>query len=158
MGLPHVGPHTSAPKIGVYNCFSNIPVNTEHFYNICTTSAQLFRRWSNIIQMLYKCFVFTGNRFSTSFRSPHILMTRVTSLVTDMERPRLRMELKFFSARSARCSASSIICWALRYLFMVIVTTSSCNIQLNPPSVILGLSYSTIEHLGVLTPRGRYIG
>ena len=25
--------------------------------NICTTSAQRLRRWSNIVQMLYKCFV-----------------------------------------------------------------------------------------------------
>ena len=25
----------------------------------CTTSAQRLRRWSNIVQMLYKCFVFT---------------------------------------------------------------------------------------------------
>ena len=35
------------------------PANTKHLYNICTTSAQR-RRWSNIVQMLYKCFVFTG--------------------------------------------------------------------------------------------------
>ena len=29
-------------------------------YNICTTSAQRLRRWSDIVQMLYKCFVFIG--------------------------------------------------------------------------------------------------
>ena len=29
-------------------------------YNICTTSAQRLRRWSNIVKMLYKCCVFTG--------------------------------------------------------------------------------------------------
>ena len=29
-------------------------------HNICTTSAQRLRRWSNIVQMLDKCFVFTG--------------------------------------------------------------------------------------------------
>ena len=28
--------------------------------NMCTTSAQRLRRWSNIVQMWYKCFVFTG--------------------------------------------------------------------------------------------------
>ena len=27
--------------------------------HICTTSAQRLRRWSNIVQILYKCFVFT---------------------------------------------------------------------------------------------------
>ena len=32
----------------------------KHKYNICTTSAQRLRRWSNIVQMLYKYFVFTG--------------------------------------------------------------------------------------------------
>ena len=37
------------------------PANTKHLYNICTTSAQRLRRWSNIVQMLYKCFVFTGH-------------------------------------------------------------------------------------------------
>ena len=34
--------------------------NTKHLYNICTTSAKLLRRWSNIVQMLNKCVVFTG--------------------------------------------------------------------------------------------------
>ena len=32
----------------------------KHLYNICKTSAQRLRRWSNIVQMLYKCFVFAG--------------------------------------------------------------------------------------------------
>ena len=35
------------------------PANTKLLYNICTTSAQRLRRWSNIVQMFYKCFVFT---------------------------------------------------------------------------------------------------
>ena len=37
-----------------------VPANTKHLYNICTTSAQRLRHWSNIVQMLYKYFVFTG--------------------------------------------------------------------------------------------------
>ena len=36
------------------------PANTKYLYNICTTSAQRIRRWSSIVQMLYKCFVFPG--------------------------------------------------------------------------------------------------
>ena len=36
------------------------PASTKRLHNICTTSAQRLRRWSNIVQMLYKCFVFTG--------------------------------------------------------------------------------------------------
>ena len=35
------------------------PANTKYLHNICTTSAQRLRRWANIVQMLYKCFVFT---------------------------------------------------------------------------------------------------
>ena len=35
-----------------------IPANTKHLYSIGTMSAQRLRRWSNIVQMLYKCFVF----------------------------------------------------------------------------------------------------
>ena len=35
-------------------------VNTKHMYNICTTLDQRRRRWADVVQMLYKCFVFTG--------------------------------------------------------------------------------------------------
>ena len=37
-----------------------IPVNTKHLYTICAPLNQRLRRWSSIVQMLYKCFVFTG--------------------------------------------------------------------------------------------------
>ena len=33
-------------------------INTKHLYNICAMLVQRLRRWSNIAQMLYKCFVF----------------------------------------------------------------------------------------------------
>ena len=36
------------------------PVHTNHLHNIFTTSAQRLRRWSSIVHMLCKCFVFTG--------------------------------------------------------------------------------------------------
>ena len=36
------------------------PANTKHLYGIGTTSAQGLRRWYHIVQMFYKCFVFTG--------------------------------------------------------------------------------------------------
>ena len=36
-------------------CCRSIPANTKHLYNICSTSAQRLCRWSNIVQMLYKC-------------------------------------------------------------------------------------------------------
>ena len=38
------------------------PASTKHLCNICTMSAQRLRRWSDIVQMLYKCFVFSGHR------------------------------------------------------------------------------------------------
>ena len=34
------------------------PANTKYLYNICTTTAQRLRRWSNNLQMLDKCLVF----------------------------------------------------------------------------------------------------
>ena len=40
---------------------SSNPANSKHLYSICTTTAQRLRRWSNIVQMLNKCFVFAGN-------------------------------------------------------------------------------------------------
>ena len=39
---------------------NNFPANRKHLYNIYTTSAQRLRRWSNIVEMSYECFVFTG--------------------------------------------------------------------------------------------------
>ena len=44
-------------------CFIQLmffPVNTKKLYNICTMLDQRLRRWANVVQMLYKCFVFTG--------------------------------------------------------------------------------------------------
>ena len=38
-----------------------IPIaNTKHLYNICIMLDQRRRRWADVIQMLYKCFVFAG--------------------------------------------------------------------------------------------------
>ena len=34
------------------------PANTKDLQNIYSTSAQRLQRWSNIVQMFYKCFVF----------------------------------------------------------------------------------------------------
>ena len=36
------------------------PSKHKHLHNICTAPAQRLRRWSNILQMFYKCFVLTG--------------------------------------------------------------------------------------------------
>ena len=55
-------------KKNIFNGFSPLPracypANTKQLYNIYTTSAQRLRRlrrWSNMVEMLYKCFVFVG--------------------------------------------------------------------------------------------------
>ena len=36
-----------------------------HLHSICTTTAQRLRRWSNVVQMLYTCFVFAGLMWHT---------------------------------------------------------------------------------------------
>ena len=38
---------------------SDLQANTKHLHSIYTTSAQHLQRWSSIVQMLCKCFVFT---------------------------------------------------------------------------------------------------
>ena len=38
----------------------HFPANTKHLYNICTKLDQRRRRWADVVQMLYKCFVFAG--------------------------------------------------------------------------------------------------
>ena len=43
------------------------PANTKHLYNICTMLEHLIRRWSNIVQMLYKCFVFAWQQVYSFF-------------------------------------------------------------------------------------------
>ena len=47
------------PGLGVYIYRPRYSVNTKHLYNICTMSVQRLRRWTDIVQMLYKCFVCT---------------------------------------------------------------------------------------------------
>ena len=50
--------------------YGDNPANTKHLYNICTTSAQRPRRWSDIVQMLCKCFVFNGkSKFSDELKN-----------------------------------------------------------------------------------------
>ena len=36
------------------------PANTKHLYNICTMLDQRRRRWADVVEMLYKYFVFAG--------------------------------------------------------------------------------------------------
>ena len=44
----------------IHSASSNHPVNTKHLYDICTKLVQCRRRCADVVQMLYKCFVFTG--------------------------------------------------------------------------------------------------
>ena len=50
----------STPSISVMTCWAHGRaelVNTKHLYNICTMLDQHRRRWADVVQMLYKCFV-----------------------------------------------------------------------------------------------------
>ena len=42
------------------NSYILYPANTKHLYNICTMLDQRRRRWADVVQMLYKCFVLAG--------------------------------------------------------------------------------------------------
>ena len=44
--------------------FIVIPANTKYLCNICTMSDQRRRRWADVVQMPYKCFVFAGIHLS----------------------------------------------------------------------------------------------
>ena len=37
-----------------------IPVDAKRLYSICTMLDQRRRRWADVVQMLYKCFVLAG--------------------------------------------------------------------------------------------------
>ena len=43
-----------------YSLDESYPLTTKHLYNICAMLDQRRRRWADVVQMLYKCFVFAG--------------------------------------------------------------------------------------------------
>ena len=53
IGTTWIGPHSST---GI--AANVIPANTKHLYNFCRTLDQRRRRWADVVQMLYKCFLF----------------------------------------------------------------------------------------------------
>ena len=58
-----VEPTTIPPQTGQCNKVlpsESMPVKTKHLYNICTMLDQRRRRWADVVQMVYKCFVFDG--------------------------------------------------------------------------------------------------
>ena len=44
----------------MYVLFDLNPANTKHLHNICTMLDQRRRRWANVVQILYRYFVITG--------------------------------------------------------------------------------------------------
>ena len=45
------------------------PANTKHLYDICTKLEQRRRRLADVVHMLYKCFLFAGNRPLISYKT-----------------------------------------------------------------------------------------
>ena len=41
-----------------YEAHDDHSFNTKHLYNICTVLVKRRRSWTNIVEKLYKCFVF----------------------------------------------------------------------------------------------------
>ena len=60
-----LGPPPSRAKYEYQHLTIN-PANTKHLYKICTMLDQRRRRWADVVQMLYKCFVFAGKWLSIS--------------------------------------------------------------------------------------------
>ena len=60
--------------------FSNFPANIKHLYNICTMLDQRRRRLADVVQMLYKCFVFAGLHCSYTIISNLIYNKQIVSL------------------------------------------------------------------------------
>ena len=61
----------------------SIAVNTKHLYNICAMLDQRRRRWAHVVQMLYKCFVFSGHDIiHSSICEPFIFDYNVTYLIS----------------------------------------------------------------------------
>ena len=56
--------------IGYIPIWCTYPVNTKHLYNICTTLDKRRRRWADVVQMLYKCFLFAGMCMQKFFCAP----------------------------------------------------------------------------------------
>ena len=52
--------HANHLNTGAVFKYKGFPVNTKHLYNIRTMLGQRRRRWADVVQMLYKCFVLTG--------------------------------------------------------------------------------------------------
>ena len=51
------------------------PKNMKHLYKICKMLDQHRRRWADVVQMLYKCFVFTGMDLSHPYE--YVLAIRI---------------------------------------------------------------------------------
>ena len=68
------------------------PANAKHFYDICTTSTQRLRRRSNIVQMLYKCFLFAG-WIPSLFRAIEHITSHFTQLTVNLVNCQLVMRL-----------------------------------------------------------------
>ena len=67
--VKNLGPHSLCKHFSVVRvnwtfCVSLSPASKQnkHLHNICTMLDQRRRRWADVVQMLYKCFVFAGNR------------------------------------------------------------------------------------------------
>ena len=62
-----------------------VGLNTKHLYNICTKLVHRRRRWADVVQMLYKCFVFAGNEICDGALSLSLHNQSIKSLFSDTQ-------------------------------------------------------------------------
>ena len=86
----------------VYSVCISSPENTNHLGNICrpTMLGQRRRRWADVVQMLYKYFVFAGSRLSPARSQP----ARITVFIANSS---------LLSENPERLSSSSCVSFTL---------------------------------------------
>ena len=82
-----------------------IPSNIKHLYNIYKTSAQRLRHLSNIVEMIYKCFVFAGIPDISGYGYVIDLVVCHVNYITDI----VASELKDPICHSNECQIGSFI-------------------------------------------------
>ena len=68
--------HLSLKKLAdKYILSYNHPADTKHLCSICTMLDQRRRRWADVVQMLYKCFVFAWYMYANCWNALFIADT-----------------------------------------------------------------------------------
>ena len=68
-------PFRRGPRVGLYARYAVLSKQTrKHLYHICTMLDQRRRRWANVVQMLYKCFLRCIDKPADTRRSTKVIL------------------------------------------------------------------------------------